>query len=275
MRKAAAPPTARVVDDRARRRTRLGWMLALAMIPPGLFLIGHANRWHLTSPVIVLGLAWVALIGAGYTLVRAANATVEPIDDDWFVAGGSRDELEREKRNLIRAIKDVEFDRDTGKVTAADADQQIAMYRARAIEVIKAIDASAASTPRERVLAELAARVALARTAGKPGKKAKAGKPGKPVTTDKAADAASSAASAEVARAAAPDAGRAEVGPADEADDEADDEAAPTDASVSDVSAVPGAPDEVAPPRAASASAAPTPTPPTAPTAAPTEEAAP
>lgn len=273
MRKAAAPPTARVVDDQARRRARVGWIVALAMIPPGLFLIGHANRWHLTSPVIVLGLAWVALIGAGYTLVRAANAAVDPIADDWFVATGSRDELEREKRNLIRAIKDVEFDRDTGKVTAADADQQIAMYRARAIEVIKAIDASVASTPRERVLAELAARVALARTADKAGKKAKtakASKPGKPAATEKAA------APAEVARAAAPDAGLAEDGPVEDGRaEEAGDEAAPADASAPDRTDAPDVPAEAAPPRAATAATAPTPTPPTAPTAAPTEEAAP
>lgn len=273
MRKAAAPPTARVVDDQARRRARVGWIVALAMIPPGLFLIGHANRWHLTSPVIVLGLAWVALIGAGYTLVRAANAAVDPIADDWFVATGSRDELEREKRNLIRAIKDVEFDRDTGKVTAADADQQIAMYRARAIEVIKAIDASVASTPRERVLAELAARVALARTADKAGKKAKtakASKPGKPAATEKAA------APAEVARAAAPDAGLVDDGPVDDGRaEEADDASAPADASAPDRTDAPDVPAEAAPPRAATAATAPTPTPPTAPTAAPTEEAAP
>lgn len=170
-----------------RSRPWLGWVIALAMVPPGWFLIGHANRWHLTSPVIVLALGWLALVGAGYTLVRAANATVEPITDDWFAAAGSRDELEREKRNLIRSIKDVEFDRDTGKVTAADAQQQIAMFRARAIEVIKALDEPGSLSPRERVLAELAARIKVDRVAGK-GKAGK-GKAGKGKADKKSGDA--------------------------------------------------------------------------------------
>ncbi len=153
----------------------LGWLIAAALLPPGWLFIAHAHRWHLTPSVVVLCLAWTALVGAGLMLVRAANATIDPVTDDWFSPAGSRDELEREKKILIRAIKDIEFDRDTGKLTPADAAMLVSTYRGRAIEVIKALELDAiAETPRARIMAELEARAQLARTAGKGAKAAKA-----------------------------------------------------------------------------------------------------
>ena len=155
----------------------LGWMIAMALLPPGWLFIAHAHRWHLTPSVIVLCLAWTALVGVGLMLVRAANATIDPVTDDWFAEAGSRDELEREKKILIRAIKDIEFDRDTGKLTAADAVMLTATYRGRAIDVIKALELDAiAATPRARILVELEARAQLERTAGKGAKGSKAAK---------------------------------------------------------------------------------------------------
>jgi hypothetical protein len=152
----------------------LGWLIAAALLPPGWLFIAHAHRWHLTPSVVVLCLAWTALVGAGLMLVRAANATIDPVTDDWFSPAGSRDELEREKKILIRAIKDIEFDRDTGKLTPADAAMLVSTYRGRAIEVIKALELDAiAETPRARIMAELEARAQLARTAGKGAKAAK------------------------------------------------------------------------------------------------------
>lgn len=209
-------PVAKVAAKPQRRW--LGWAIAAAMIPPGWLLIGHANRWHLTAPVIVLGLGWLALVGAGYTLVRAANATVEPVDGDWFSAVGSRDELEREKRNLIRAIKDVEFDRDTGKVSDVDAKLQIDMFRARAIEVIKALDSVGAQTPRERILAELAARAQVDKVAGKrkAGKGGKGGKAGKAKAEPPAKPAADEVSAPESAAAEAPASASNATEPAEE-----------------------------------------------------------
>ncbi|MEZ4399930.1 MAG: hypothetical protein R3B06_07915 [Kofleriaceae bacterium] len=175
MRDDAAPdatplPPARTVAAPARR---FGWFVALALLPPGWLFIAHAHRWHVSPSVVVLCLGWTALIGGGYALVRASNAVVEDVSEDWFVVGGSRGELEREKKSLIRAIKEIEFDRDTGKVSAADAQAMIATYRARAIEVIKVLDAPPQASPRDRILAEIQARAKLAKVAAKAQQKAK------------------------------------------------------------------------------------------------------
>ncbi|MBL8624035.1 MAG: hypothetical protein JNK64_22190 [Myxococcales bacterium] len=150
-------------------------LIAAALLPPGWMFIAHAHRWHLTPSVIVLCLAWTAVVGAGYALVRAGNAFLDEVPDDWFTAGGNQAELEREKKSLVRAIKEIEFDRDTGKLSPADAAALLVAYRARAIEVIKALDLGAIGmTPRERILAEIQARAQLERQAGKA--KAKAAK---------------------------------------------------------------------------------------------------
>jgi hypothetical protein len=159
-------------------------LIAAALLPPGWMFIAHAHRWHLTPSVIVLCLAWAAVVGAGYTLVRAGNALLDEVPDDWFTAGGTHAELEREKKSLVRAIKEIEFDRDTGKLSAADAAALLGAYRGRAIEVIKVLDQGATGlSPRERVLAELKARAQVDRQAGKAkAKAAKAGKGGKTAT---------------------------------------------------------------------------------------------
>lgn len=163
---ATALPAARAVP----RPLIPSWAIALALLPPGWIFIARAHRWHLTPSVIVLCLCWLAVVGAGYTLVRVAGAVLDHVGDDWFAARGSREELEREKKSLLRAIKEIEFDRDTGKVSAADAQSLVAMYRARAIDVIKALEGNAL-TPRERILAELKARSQVDRKAARAAQK--------------------------------------------------------------------------------------------------------
>ncbi|MBK7198973.1 MAG: hypothetical protein IPH80_41555 [Myxococcales bacterium] len=164
-----APPPRPLPPARAAgASTLIAPLVAAALLPPGWMFIAHAHRWHLTPSVIVLCLAWTAVVGAGYALVRAGNAFLDEVPEDWFTAGGTHAELEREKKSLVRAIKEIEFDRDTGKLSAADAAALLTAYRARAIEVIKALDLDAAGlSPRDRVLAELKARAQIDRQAGK------------------------------------------------------------------------------------------------------------
>ncbi|MBK9033235.1 MAG: hypothetical protein IPL61_18510 [Myxococcales bacterium] len=238
-------------------RDGVAWMIAAAMVPPGWALIGHAHRWHLTPSVIVLGLAWLAVVGAGLALVRAGNAVVDTIDDDWFVAGGSRDDLEREKKSLVRAIKDIEFDRDTGKLTAADAQALIGGYRARAIEVIKMLELGGGLGPRERILAELQARAVIDRKTAKAAKikaKAKGGKADK-VAKAEQAEHAEHAEQAAKAKPAPVEAAPIEAEPADDPDDpdeapdapaDATDEVAAREAQVQAPRASSGAAEEVA-----------------------------
>jgi hypothetical protein len=69
----------------------------------------------------------------------------------------ARDELEREKRTLLKSIKEAEFDAQMGKLSKRDYDDMVRNYRLRAIEVIKLLDAGGAST-RDDILREVRAR---------------------------------------------------------------------------------------------------------------------
>ncbi len=143
----------------------LGWLFILI-----------TNKFHIDPPVVIVMLAYLAVVLAIANLWRVGAATVaETRIDDWGRPLGTRDELEKEKRTLLRSIKEAEFDLAMGKLSKLDAEQLIQMYRARAIEVIKELDrldAGAAETPREQIQRAVAARVALLDKAGE-GTKAK------------------------------------------------------------------------------------------------------
>ena len=196
--KASPLPAARVVAGTSPGGgTRFpAWLVGVALIPPGWLFVLAINRWHLTSATVLMLICWAAIVLTGYWSVRMALAAVDETDAEWFRARGRRDDLEREKKSLLKAIKEIEFDRETGKMSSADASDLIATYRARAIDVIKAIDAldgegGEAGSLKERVLADLKARAAVDK-AGKAksakASKAKAAKAGK-ASADKAEDA--------------------------------------------------------------------------------------
>jgi hypothetical protein len=50
---------------------------------------------------------------------------------------------------LLKAIKEAEFDHEMGKLSKADADELVTMYRGRAIEVIKELDVMGEETAGE------------------------------------------------------------------------------------------------------------------------------
>jgi hypothetical protein len=134
----------------------LGWVFILIQ-----------NSFNITVPVVVVGLGYLAVVAAVTNLYRVGAAAVAPEDasaEAWSRPLGARGELEREKKTLLKAIKEAEFDHLMGKLSKPDADDLIRMYRARAIEVIKELDrleAGAAGTAREQIDREVAARLAL------------------------------------------------------------------------------------------------------------------
>ncbi|HEU4615138.1 MAG TPA: hypothetical protein VFS15_23760 [Kofleriaceae bacterium] len=134
----------------------LGWLFIL-----------WQNNFHLTVPVAVIGLGYLAVVATIANLWRVGAAAVAPEDnspDAWARPVGARVELEKEKKTLLKAIKEAEFDHEMGKLSKADADDLIRTYRARAIEVIKEIDrldAGQAGSTREQIEREVQARLAL------------------------------------------------------------------------------------------------------------------
>lgn len=177
-------------------RSWLGAIVAVAVFVPGALYVLAVNRWHLTAPVVMLLLCWAAVVTLGYHLTRMATIASDPRELEAPVTG-SRDELEREKRKLVKAIKEVEFDRECGKMSDADAGALIATYRVRAIAILKdldRLDADRPGSPRAKVEADLEARLELEEkvAAAARAAKTKAGKVkggAAPVTDDDGGDA--------------------------------------------------------------------------------------
>ena len=182
---------------------RRGSMLAMLVI--GWCFILAMNHFHITPPVVFVCLGYFAAASAIYTLYRTGATAVAVTDDtddlaSWGRPIGELSELEREKRSLLKAIKEAEFDHQMGKLSKADADSMIAVYRARAIEVIKELDVQNSATGkvggiREQILREARARIHVEEKSAEPvkaNKKAK-GKDKQKARADKLADAVSAA----------------------------------------------------------------------------------
>ena len=121
-----------------------------------------------TVGTLFLALGWASLVAFYYFAVQAARALFHGAD---VLALGSESEqatadLEREKKALLKAIKEVEFDQATGKIDDADAEAQIALYRGRAIEIMSALETEAPKKYVDVVEAELKKR--LEKAAAKP-----------------------------------------------------------------------------------------------------------
>jgi ribosomal protein L40E len=99
---------------------------------PTLFIVLGACALTLT-----LFWLWMSL---RHTLVHAEEAQVASIDP----RASPRAALLAEKHSLLVALKDLEAERDTGKLSDADFTELSARYRARARSVLKQLDAQIA-----------------------------------------------------------------------------------------------------------------------------------
>src|SRR5580704_5554619 len=105
----------------------VGWLFILWM-----------NNFHVTAPHIMVCLAYLAVVALIFNLWRTGAAAVASDDGDtWGRPIGAQGELEKEKKTLLKAIKEAEFDFAMGKLSKHDSDSLIKQYRARAIDVIK------------------------------------------------------------------------------------------------------------------------------------------
>lgn len=202
---------------------------ALAALLIGWLFIAWQNHFHITPPVVFVCLAYLAVVATIYNLWRTGASAVSESDDEndstWAKPAGALGELEREKRTLLKAIKEAEFDHQMGKLSKHDADDMIRIYRARAIEVIKEIDRhglGAAGSAREQIMREVRARLEIEAKSGKKAGAAKAEgnargkskqKPGKQAVPPEPAV----AAAAKAEEPAAPVEGAAPPAPADSA----------------------------------------------------------
>jgi hypothetical protein len=130
----------------ADRRWELGLVLGLGVGPAAIGLpILYASGLSVGAFFLVGG--WLSIVATGYLLYRAAQevslaagSMAAPVDGS--VSAQRRHELEREKKLLLKAIKEAEFDHEMGKLDDRDADELTRGYRARALEIMHQLDAS-------------------------------------------------------------------------------------------------------------------------------------
>ncbi len=99
-------------------------------------------NWRPTVGAVVLGVGWIALVGAAVLLLQSALSfdLARQTDVAEAMSDRRRLELEREKKLLLKAIKEIEFDQGMGKIDDAEATGTIDRYRQRAVEIMKLLD---------------------------------------------------------------------------------------------------------------------------------------
>ena len=102
-------------------------------------------RVRLGLSAAVLFLAGVTLLWSILWLYRSlvALATDAPVTHATRLGGAARRELARDKRLLLKAIKELEFDHAMGKLSDADFHDLVTRYRARAVAVLRRLDEGA------------------------------------------------------------------------------------------------------------------------------------
>jgi hypothetical protein len=119
-------------------------LVAVVLVAWAVFL-ALGLRAHLGLSAVMLFLTGAALLWSILWLYRslAALAVDPPATQVTRLGGAARRELEHDKRNLLKAIKELEFDRSMGKLSDADFHDVAARYRASAMAVLRRLDEGA------------------------------------------------------------------------------------------------------------------------------------
>jgi len=120
-------------------------MLARPSAPENLILIS-----------LTIGAVGLAALAFYRTIAPLVDRRVE--DHREPLSARLRADLEREKALTLRSIKELEFDRAMGKLSAQDFDEMAGRLRARAMGIMKQLEAGA-TIYREQIERDLAARV--------------------------------------------------------------------------------------------------------------------
>ena len=108
--------------------------------------------------IIILSLTVVSVSFVGLGAYRILSPLVNDQPDTPITIGGrTRVALEREKTLVLRSIKELEFDYAMGKIAKADFDEMSARLRARALGLMKQLDAGGGY--REQIAKEVSERL--------------------------------------------------------------------------------------------------------------------
>ena len=111
--------------------------------------------------IIILSLTVVSVSFVGLGAYRALSPLVSDQPDvPVTIAGRTRVALEREKTLVLRSIKELEFDFAMGKIAKADFDEMSSRLRARALGLMRQLDAGGGY--RDQIAKEVAERLGSA-----------------------------------------------------------------------------------------------------------------
>src|SRR4051812_43444612 len=148
--------TDRSEQDEAFRVPHFFVLLSLIAATVAVFLARPAAPENLILISLTIGAAGLAAI-AFYRTIAPLVAPVAELERE-PLSDRLRADLEREKALTLRSIKELEFDKAMGKVSGPDFDEMADRLRARAIGIMKQLDAGP-SVYRQQVEKELAARL--------------------------------------------------------------------------------------------------------------------
>lgn len=157
------PPVPDEEDDVA---ARISSVLKLAA-PVGVVLLAIGMGVARGAPLAILVLAagaLAAVIALFWQSVRTLVGETPLSGADAFAIAAPRAEEEK-KRAVLRALKDLEFEKSVGKISAADYDELVLSYRAEARSLLQQLDAGA-KPQRDRVLGLVDERLRQAGLAG-------------------------------------------------------------------------------------------------------------
>jgi len=120
------------------------------------FLTREAPAAHILLVTAAIWSAVLAGLALHRTLVPFAD---EHADSHAPLEGRTRAALQAEKMLVLRSIKELEFDRAMGKVSAKDFDEMVARLRARALALLARLDDTDGHGYRDLIERELRARL--------------------------------------------------------------------------------------------------------------------
>ena len=114
--------------------------------------------------IVILSLTVVSVSFVGLGAYRMLSPLVSDQPETPMTIGGrTRVALEREKSLVLRSIKELEFDFAMGKIAQADFDEMSGRLRARALGLMRQLDAGGGY--KEQIAKEVAERLSIRQSA--------------------------------------------------------------------------------------------------------------
>lgn len=128
----------------------VGPIVVVALAVAAGYVMGHA-----VAVLVLAAGVLVAVVATFWTSLRALSGETALTGEDAYAMGAPSAE-EEQKRAVLRAIKDLEFEHAVGKISDADYDTLLLRYRAEAKRLLRVLDDRA--TPARQAAEKIATR---------------------------------------------------------------------------------------------------------------------